>query len=200
MSSASASDSVVVYDGAVSRADAEVRESELEGLRERVSPLFSRMEPKNHAKQYLRGLLSSLERKNGWTIAEHAGKPEPKALQRFLNLSRGTRRSCSILTVIMRWSIWRLPVAFWLRIRPVFRRRARSAGVQRQYTGKLYLPQSWIDDQGPLPGRGHRQGRPLRHQTASGHRHAGPRARRGSAARVGDRGRSTGRTRASGTG
>jgi len=28
-----------------------------------------------------------LERKNGWTIAEYAGLHEPKALQRFLNLT-----------------------------------------------------------------------------------------------------------------
>ena len=28
-----------------------------------------------------------LERKNGWTIAEHAREKEPKALQRFLNLT-----------------------------------------------------------------------------------------------------------------
>ncbi len=32
-------------------------------------------------------MLSPIERKNGWTIAEHVGEPEPKALQRFLNLS-----------------------------------------------------------------------------------------------------------------
>jgi hypothetical protein len=37
--------------------------------------------------RYLRGLLAPLERKNGWTIAEHAGLHEPKALQRFLNLT-----------------------------------------------------------------------------------------------------------------
>jgi len=40
-----------------------------------------------HAEQYFRGLLSPIERKNGWTIAEHVGELEPKALQRFLNLS-----------------------------------------------------------------------------------------------------------------
>jgi len=33
------------------------------------------------------GLLSPIERKNGWTIAEHVGELEPKAMQRLLNLS-----------------------------------------------------------------------------------------------------------------
>jgi transposase-like protein len=40
-----------------------------------------------HAEQYLRGLLAPIQRKNGWTIAEYVGESEPKALQRFLNLS-----------------------------------------------------------------------------------------------------------------
>ena len=37
--------------------------------------------------QYVRGLLSPIGRKNGWTIAEYVGELEPKALQRLLNLS-----------------------------------------------------------------------------------------------------------------
>jgi hypothetical protein len=76
-----------VYDGAVRRADVDVWESGLEGLLARIRPLFYRTESKKHAGQYFRGLLSSIERKNGWTIAEHVGELEPKALQRFLNLS-----------------------------------------------------------------------------------------------------------------
>jgi hypothetical protein len=32
-------------------------------------------------------LLAPLERKNGWTIAEYSGLHEPKAMQRFLNLT-----------------------------------------------------------------------------------------------------------------
>lgn len=40
-----------------------------------------------HSRQYLEGLLAPIERKNGWTIAEHAGEKEPKAMQRFLNLA-----------------------------------------------------------------------------------------------------------------
>jgi DDE superfamily endonuclease len=77
----------VVYDGAVTREDVDRWESELESLLARVRPLFYRTESKKHAGQYVRGLLSPLERKNGWPIAEHVGEPEPAALQRLLNLS-----------------------------------------------------------------------------------------------------------------
>src|SRR6478609_1134504 len=52
-----------------------------------MAPLFGRRESKRHAEQYLRGLLSPLARKNGWTIAEYVGEAEPKALQRVLHLS-----------------------------------------------------------------------------------------------------------------
>ena len=72
-----------MYDGAVTRADVDVWESELDGLLARLHPLFYRTESKKHAGQYLRGLLSSIERKNGWTIAERVGELEPKALQQI---------------------------------------------------------------------------------------------------------------------
>jgi len=81
-----------VYDGAVTPADLEMWESELEGLFARLRPLFYRTESKKHAQQYVRGLLSPMARKNGWTIAEHVGEPEPTPLQRFLNLD--CTRSC----------------------------------------------------------------------------------------------------------
>jgi len=69
-----------VYDGAVTRADLDTWESDLESLLVRLRPLFYRTESRTHAEQCLRGLLSSLQRKDGWTIAEHVGEPEPKAL------------------------------------------------------------------------------------------------------------------------
>jgi len=87
MSCPSAVDSVVEYDGAVTSADVELWESELEGVFARMRPLFYRTESKRHAEQYVRGLLAPLRRKNGWTIAEYVGEPEPTALQRLLNLS-----------------------------------------------------------------------------------------------------------------
>jgi hypothetical protein len=69
-----------VYDGAVESADLGDWERELDGVVARIAPLFYRTESKRHGEQYLRGLLSPLARKNGWTIAEYAGEPEPKSL------------------------------------------------------------------------------------------------------------------------
>ena len=86
MCSSSTSDSVV-YDGAVTRTDLDAWESGLEGLFARMHRLFYREESRRHAEHYVRGLLAPIERKNGWTIAEYVGELEPKALQRFLNLS-----------------------------------------------------------------------------------------------------------------
>lgn len=61
--------------------------AEFESLTSRVSSLFAHPKSRLHSRQYLEGLLAPIERKNGWTIAEHVGEKEPKALQRFLNLT-----------------------------------------------------------------------------------------------------------------
>jgi SRSO17 transposase len=87
MNTTSARSTTIVYDGAVEPADLDEWERELSGVVMRMAPLFGRRESKRHAEQYLRGLLSPLARKNGWTIAEYVGEVEPKALQRLLNLS-----------------------------------------------------------------------------------------------------------------
>jgi SRSO17 transposase len=76
-----------IDDGGVTRADLDAWEAEFEDVCSRVDGLFSRPEPREHARHCLRGLVAPLERKNGWAIAEHAGEKEPKALQRLLNLT-----------------------------------------------------------------------------------------------------------------
>jgi hypothetical protein len=50
---------------------------ELEALHARVAPRFERAEPRQRALAYLKGLLSSVERKNGWQLAEEAGDRTP---------------------------------------------------------------------------------------------------------------------------
>jgi len=66
---------VVDLAGWVSRLDAVVG---LIGLR------FVRSEPRARVGAYVRGLLAGLERKNGWTLAEHAGAVSPDGMQRLL--------------------------------------------------------------------------------------------------------------------
>ena len=104
----------------------------------RIGPLFYRTESRGHAEQYLRGLLSSLERKNGWTIAERVGEREPKALQRFLNLSPWD--ADGLLAVNREYAMEQLadPEGILVADPTGFAKKGRmSVGVQRQYSGTL---------------------------------------------------------------
>jgi hypothetical protein len=50
-----------------------------------LAPRFSRYEPVRHAGSLMLGMLSSLERKNCWTISEHRGRETPYAFQHLLS-------------------------------------------------------------------------------------------------------------------
>ncbi|HEY6793465.1 MAG TPA: IS701 family transposase [Kineosporiaceae bacterium] len=128
----------VVYDGAVTPADLDAWESDLQDLLARIHPLFYRTESRRHAEQYLRGLLSPLERKNGWTIAEFVGEKEPKALQRFLNLTPWD--ADALLAANREYAMEHLadPAAILVADPTGFPKKGkRSVGVQRQYSGTL---------------------------------------------------------------
>src|SRR5712692_7062222 len=58
---------------------------ELERLHARIAPRFARPEPRCRALAYLHGIVSAIERKNGWQLAEHAGEARPDGMQRLLN-------------------------------------------------------------------------------------------------------------------
>lgn len=128
----------VVYDGAVTRVDLDVWHSDLEELLTRMGPVFYRTESRRHAEQYLRGLLAPIERKNGWTIAEYVGESEPKALQRFLNLSPW---DVDLLLELNRDYIlenFASPDAILVADPTGFAKKGtKSVGVQRQYSGTL---------------------------------------------------------------
>lgn len=91
-----------------------------------------------HAEHYLRGLLAPLEKKNSWTIFRHTGEREPKALQRFLNLTpwdEGRLRDINLEYAMEHFSDSRGtliadPTGF-------AKKGKKSAGVQRQYSGTL---------------------------------------------------------------
>ena len=59
--------------------------SELGELHARLGELFVRSEPRRQAGLYLEGLLSAVERKNGWQLAEHLGDARPWRTQRVLS-------------------------------------------------------------------------------------------------------------------
>jgi hypothetical protein len=50
-----------------------------------LRPCFARPEPWLQAGKYLGALVSGLPKRNGWTIAEHAGDRAPDRTQRLLN-------------------------------------------------------------------------------------------------------------------
>jgi SRSO17 transposase len=56
----------------------------LEAMHERIAHRFARSEPRQRALAYLRGLLSPVERKNGWQLAECVGDATPNGMQRLL--------------------------------------------------------------------------------------------------------------------
>jgi hypothetical protein len=49
-----------------------------------VAGRFARVEPRRTAREFALGLLSPLERKNCWWLAEQAGHADPQAMQRLL--------------------------------------------------------------------------------------------------------------------
>src|SRR5690349_17401688 len=78
-------------------ADIDAWSAELERLHARIGPRFARSEPRRRARDYVAGLVAGLERKNGWTLAEHAGNVSPDGMQRLLrwadwDVDRGPRR------------------------------------------------------------------------------------------------------------
>jgi len=54
----------------------------------RIAGRFGRVEPRATARGYLLGLLSSVERKNCWQLAEQAGHTRPGPMQRLLRYAR----------------------------------------------------------------------------------------------------------------
>lgn len=131
-------DQVVLPDGAVTSEDLVVWDEEFRDVCARFGPLFYRPDSRVHAERYLRGLLAPLERKNGWTIAEYSGAREPKALQRFLNLTPWDAGALRDVVRDYAMEYFADPRGVLIADPTGFAKKGRkSAGVQRQYSGTL---------------------------------------------------------------
>jgi len=149
---------------------------ELERLHGRIAPRFARPEPRRRALAYLKGIVSSVECKNGWQLAEHAGEARPDGMQRLLNSA--VWDADLVRDDLRAYILERLgdPQAVLVIDESSFRKRGKkSAGVKQQYCGttgrvencqvgvflsyvsqkghtlidrELYLPKEWIDDPG----------------------------------------------------
>ena len=59
-------------------------QSEFSAVLDRIESRFARYEPLRHAGESMAGMVSGLDRKNCWTIAEHRGAVTPDGLQHLL--------------------------------------------------------------------------------------------------------------------
>lgn len=62
-------------------------ERELSALKERLGPVFGRRELRETGGAFIDGLLSGVERKTGWLMAETAGLERPYRMQSLLGRS-----------------------------------------------------------------------------------------------------------------
>jgi SRSO17 transposase len=60
----------------------------LERVHERIAERFARSEQRGRVLTYLKGLMSPVERKNGWQLAEYAGENTPDGMQRLLSTAK----------------------------------------------------------------------------------------------------------------
>ena len=146
----------------------------IERVHQCIAGRFRRPEPRRRALEYLKGLLSPVERKNGWQLAERAGDSTPYGVQRLLSgyvwdadLVRDDLRQYVIEHLGDGDAVLVVDETGFIK------KGEKSAGVQRQYSGtagrvensqsgvflayasakgrtlldrELYLPQVWADD------------------------------------------------------
>jgi hypothetical protein len=87
-------------------------------LHQRIGGRFGRVEPRRRALAYLRGLLSQVERKNSWWLAEQAAEVTPDGMQRLLNGSGWDADGVRDDLGTMSWSSWVIPTRCWCWTRP----------------------------------------------------------------------------------
>ena len=146
----------------------------IERVHECIAGRFRRPEPRRRALEYLKGLLSPVERKNGWQLAEQAGDATPYGVQRLL--SGYVWDADLVRDDLKQYVVEHLGDADAVVVvdeTGFLKKGEKSAGVQRQYSGtagriensqvgvflayatangrtlldrELYLPQVWADD------------------------------------------------------
>ena len=146
----------------------------LQALHERIAGRFGRQEPRQLALAYLQGLLGSVERKNGWQLAEYPGDATPDGVQRLLATYRWD--ADGVRDDLREYVVNHLgdPEAVLVVDETGFLKQGqKSVGVQRQCSGtagkvdncqigvflaygsrlgrtfldrELYLPQAWAED------------------------------------------------------
>lgn len=110
--------------------------AELEDLFLRVSGRFGRVEVRRRMRDYVRGLLGPVGRKNSWQLAEYAGHNGPYGLQHLLSRSRWDPDE--LRDDVQEYVAQRLGAPDGVLIvddTGFLKKGVVSAGVQRQYSG-----------------------------------------------------------------
>src|SRR5918998_4454728 len=108
----------------------------LSALHQRIAKHFVRAEPRQLAYDYLCALISPIERKNGWQIAELLGAPTPDAVQRLLATAHWD--ADQVRDDLQSSVVEQLghPDAVWIIDETGFLKKGtKSVGVKRQYSG-----------------------------------------------------------------
>jgi SRSO17 transposase len=148
--------------------------AEFETFHARFAPFFVRSEPREAARQYLRGLLAPVPRKNCWQMAEVMGDKDPQGMQRLLFGAQWD--ADAVCDELQAFVIERFGEGEGIGIvdeTGFLKKGTKSVGVKRQYCGtagkiencqvgvfvtyctrrgytfldrRLYLPEEWCQD------------------------------------------------------
>jgi SRSO17 transposase len=149
-------------------------EQELGSFKARLAPVFPRQELRETSGHFLDGLLSGIERKTGWLMAEQAGLARPYRMQSLLGRSQWNEEG--LRDAVRAYVVEALGDADGVLIvdeTGFVKKGASSVGVARQYSGtagriensqigvflayasrfgqalidrRLYLPDAWAKD------------------------------------------------------
>ena len=146
----------------------------LDEVHTRIAGRFARSEQRQRVRRYLQGLLSPIERKNGWQLAEAAGEANPYGFQELL--SRAEWEADAVrddLLDLVREHLADPAAVIVIDETGFLKKGTKSVGVAPQYSGtagkisncqigvflayatpagpalldrELYLPQGWAED------------------------------------------------------
>lgn len=151
-------------------------EVQFEQMIQQVGRCFGRRDLRERAENYVQGLLSPVQRKNSWQVAEYLGEDKPYGLQRLLGRARWD--ADAVRDVLVPYAAAHLLKegeggALIVDETGFLKKGTKSAGVQRQYSGtagriencqvgvflalsgsrgralidrELYLPRQWCQD------------------------------------------------------
>jgi SRSO17 transposase len=105
-------------------------------MERRLAPYFERAAPRQRAMAYLRGVLSPVERKNSWQLAEVSGDATPYGRQQLLRRARWESDAVrDELRRYLREHLGDAHAVFVIDETGFLKKGQHSAGVARQYSG-----------------------------------------------------------------